>query len=66
VKWMLCGSRVCFSIFAHLLGTAPRTILKSIRGQIDGRQHRGLHPGSAAQSQAVDFFFYELHQSAHD
>lgn len=63
VEWQLCGRRVCFANFAHLLGTTQRSILKSIRGEIDGRQLRASQPFSA-HSQTVDFFFYELYQSA--
>ena len=63
VEWQLCSQRVCFSNFAHLLGTHPRTIQKCIRGELDRRQLRGQSQPTP-QSQIVDFFFYELYQSA--
>lgn len=63
LEWHLCGQRVCFANFAHLLSTTPRTILKSISGTPD---HRRLRGPAAPSSQKLTcyFFFYELYQSA--
>jgi hypothetical protein len=63
VQWTLCGHSVCFANFAHLLGTTQRTIRKAIRGDYDKRHLRGPQAPSS-QVQVVEFFFYELYQSA--
>jgi hypothetical protein len=63
VEWTLCGHSVCFANFAHLLGTTQRTIRKAIRGDYDKRHLRGPQAPSS-QVQVVEFFFYELYQSA--
>ena len=67
VKWSLCGVRVCYANFVHLLGTNSPSISKSIRGMPDFRKTgRDLpaKPRPAPQAQHVDFFFYELYHSA--
>ena len=62
-RWHLSGVRVCLANFTHLLGTTERTLWKQIQGIPDGRAARAIG-GVAKQSQAVDFFFYELYMSA--
>lgn len=63
LEWHLCGQRVCFANFAHLLSTTQRTILKSIRSEPDHRRLRGPIAASG-QKLTCYFFFYELYQSA--
>ena len=67
VKWNLCGVRVCYSNFLHLLGTSSRAIAKCIKGMPDMRRtmcDTPARPRPAPRAQHVDFFFYELYQSA--
>lgn len=66
VKWNLAGVKVCFNNFCALLGTSGPTIRKMIAGLPDLR--RAVGPAgkqlAAPQAQHVDFWFYELYQSA--
>ena len=62
VKWGLSGQQVCFANFAHLLGHCQGTALKMIAGEPDGRAFRNKERGK--QSEAVDFWFYELYMSS--
>jgi hypothetical protein len=59
--WSLGGTQVCLANFAHLLGTTQRALWKHISGEPDGRHNK---VAAARQSQAVDFYFYELYMSA--
>lgn len=65
IHWQLCGQRVCFANFAHLLGTTQKSISKAIRNEPDRRRLRGAQELSS-QAQVVEFFFYELYMSAWD
>lgn len=65
LAWQLCGRDVCSAVFAHLLGTTPRSIRKAMRGEIDRRRLRGQRALSSC-AQVVEFFFYELYQSVGD
>jgi hypothetical protein len=60
--WHLAGIKVCFSGFAHSLGTSEPTLRKAIHGEMDSRCLRQHSVGVKAQ--VVDFFFYELYLSA--
>ena len=62
VSWQLCSQPVCLAMFCHLLGTAQATLWKAIYNVPDLRALRAQPP--AVQSQLVDFFFYELYNSA--
>ena len=62
VQWSLLGHQVCFANFAHLLGHSQGTVLKMISGVPDGRAFRNVEKGK--QSEAVDFWFYELYMSS--
>jgi hypothetical protein len=66
VEWHLCNKKVCFANFCILLGTSNKTIRKQITQSIDLRKSM---PGEALcrprpQSEAIDYFFRELYQSA--
>jgi hypothetical protein len=56
VTWQLCGHRVCFANFAHLLGTTERSIRKSIHSEPDHR-HLKQQREPSGQVQIVEFFF---------
>ena len=60
--WQLCSQPVCLSVFAHLLGTSQNSIWKAVYCLPDLRALR--QPVPSGQSQLVDFFFYELYNSA--
>jgi hypothetical protein len=62
VKWGLPGQQVCFANFAHMLGHCQGTALEMIAGEPDGRAFRNKERGK--QSEAVDFWFYELYMSS--
>ena len=59
--WSLSGIRVCKENFVHLLGTSAKYIWKCIYGVPDLRK---IRQQPAKKAEAVDFFFYELYQSA--
>jgi hypothetical protein len=64
VQWQLCGKRVCFSNFVHLLGTSQNSTRRAIHGAPDRRtSDLSCRPVLSEQSQHVDWFFYELYQS---
>lgn len=58
VQWHLCGKRVCFSNFVHLLGTSQNSTRRAIHGAPD-RRTSGLscQPVLSEQAQHVDWFF---------
>lgn len=60
--WQLCSQTVCLAVFARLLGTTQASMWKSIYNTPDMRLERA--PTPASQSRLVDFFFYELYNSA--
>jgi hypothetical protein len=62
-EWHLCGKRVCFSNFCHLLGTSSPTVRKQLKGIPDGR-HTPRASGLSLKARHVDFWFYELYHSA--
>ncbi len=62
-KWHICGKRVCFSAFAHLLGHTERTLIKMVNGLPDCRSFQKRARG-APGAEAVDYFFYETYLSA--
>ena len=69
VTWSLCGHPVCFPTFCHLLKTGEKTVRKQIAGVQDMRRStiggiRGPAPRKHAQTDTVDWFFWELYQSA--
>ena len=67
--WSLCGQVVCFPIFCNLLRTGQHTVRRQIAGVPDQRcsllgGERSPAPRSHEKSDQVDWFFYELYQSA--
>ena len=64
VEWYLCGVRVCFANFVHLLGTSEPTVRKQLRGEDTDMRTLPSARGPSPQSQLLDTWFYELYQSA--
>ena len=62
VKWTMGNARVCFPMFAKLLGTSKDLITKYIKGEWMPRVHRG---GRKRESSIiVDFFWASLYSSS--
>jgi hypothetical protein len=61
-KWHICGKRICFQVFCHLMGTSASTVLKMVHGVPDRRAH--AMKGTSKATECVDFFFYETYLSA--
>ena len=53
-KWVLCGKRVCFAVFCHLLGTSEGTLLKMVHGIPDGRRY-AKKKGASKATECVDY-----------
>lgn len=68
-QWHLCRAPVCFPTFCHLLRMGPVFIRNSIHGVPNVKskvlgQDALAQPKKAPQTEAVDWFFQELYQSA--